>query len=177
MISFIPRSHAQRGKSEIALGYGYYSIFSFVNKGQNYGSHYTSSSGTTSITYRYYCTKDVTIGLGIGYENISTYGSFLTFTPELTVRYLDTKNDRFRVRLYGAVSYGISVFDDLNIVPGNADRSGPKPWGFQATPIGVRVGRQVAWFAELGLGYKGLIYTGLAVRFPKVLAKHHHTTD
>jgi hypothetical protein len=177
MLSFIPQGHAQRGKSEISLGYGYYSVFSFINKGQNYNSHYSSSSGTTALTYRYYITKDVTLGLGIGYENISTYGSFLTFAPEVTFRYLDTRNARIRVRLYGSVSYGMTVFEDLNVVPGQADGSGAKPWGFQATPFGVRIGRQVAWFGELGLGYKGLFHTGLSVRFPRILAKHHHAKD
>ena len=174
MISFVPRSHAQTGKSEIAVGYGYYSIYSFVYKGQNYGSHYTASSGSSCVNYRYYINKNVTIGLGIGYENINNWGSFLTFAPEVTVRYLDTRDDRVRVRLYGAFSFGLSVFDDQNVVAGNADQSGPKPWGFQATPFGIRVGRQFAWYAELGLGYKGLINTGLEVRFPRVLARHRH---
>ena len=177
MFSFIPRSHAQKGKCEIAVGYGYYSIYSFIYKGQNYNSHYTNSTGTSALTFRYYFTKDVTLGLGMGYENINGWGSFLTFAPELTVRYLDTRNYRVRVRLYGAISYGISVFDDLYVAPGHADGSGPKPWGFQATPFGIRVGRQVAWFAELGLGYKGLIHTGACVRFPKVLARHHHIQE
>ena len=172
MFSFIPQSHAQKGKSEIAFGYGYYSIYSFINKGQNYGSHYTSSSGTFAWTYRYYLSKNVSIGLGMGYENISTWGSFLTFAPEVTVRYLDTRNDRFRVRLYGSISYGMSVLNDENVKPGNADQSGAKPWAFQATPIGVRLGRQFAFFAEVGLGYKGLINMGLNLRIPKVLHRH-----
>ncbi len=119
----------------------------------------------------------MTIGVGLGYENISTWGSFFSICPELTVRYLDTRNSTVRVRLYGSVSYGISVLDDENVLPGNADNSGPKPWGFQATPLGIRVGRQIAWFGELGLGYKGLFHTGLCVRFPKVLARHRHAAE
>jgi hypothetical protein len=104
--------------------------------------------------------------------NISTWASFLTFAPELTVRYLDTRNDRIRVRLYGAVSYGISVLHDLDVKVGSADESGAKAWGFHATPIGVRVGRQTAFFAELGVGYKGLLHVGGCIRFPRILHKH-----
>ncbi len=167
MICFVPRVYAQRGKSEIAIGYGYYSIYNFAN-----GRPYSASSGTGGLTYRYYINKNVTLGLGIGYENIRTWGSFLTFTPEMTFCYLDTRHDLIRVRLYGAVSYGVTIFDDLTITQGQADRSGPWFYGFQATPFGIRIGRQIAGFAEIGLGYKGLIHGGLAFRFPNVLKQH-----
>lgn len=173
MLSFIPRTHAQRGKSEVAVGYGVYSFYSFVNRGQN-SAPYSSSSGTATLNYRYYLSKDVTLGLGIGYENISTWGSFLTFAPEVSVCYLDTRHDYIRVRLYGSFSYGISVLGDNNIKAGQVDESGAKPWAFQATPFGIRVGRQVAAFAEIGLGYKGLINGGLALRVPRLMAKHRH---
>ena len=171
MISFIPQTHAQRGKSEISVGYGYYSMYSFANL-----PPYTASSGVSSINYRYYFTKGFTLGLGVGYENISTYGSYLTFAPEITVAYLDTRNDLVRVRLYGAFSYGVSVLDNFSVKPGYADASGPKAYGIQATPFGIRVGRQFAGFLEVGFGYKGLINGGLEVRFPKILRIHREAT-
>src|SRR5579871_3204930 len=133
MICFIPRSHAQQGKSEIAVGYGFYSFYSFLNEGLHYNARYINSSGTSVLTYRYYITKDVTLGMGFGYENISIWGSFVTFSPEVTVSYLDTRNTtNTRVRLYGAFSYGISIFQDANVGYGHADESGAKPWAFQA---------------------------------------------
>lgn len=177
MICFIPRSFAQKGKSEISVGYGYYSFYSFLNQGLHYNAHYTNSSGSTVLTYRYYITRDVTLGMGIGYENISIWGSFVTFSPEVTVSYLDTRQDMIRVKLYGAFSYGISVFQDANVGYGHADETGAKPWAFQATPIGIRVGRQIAGFCELGLGYKGLVHGGLAVRFPRKLMHREHKID
>jgi len=166
---FITKSHAQRGRSEIAVGYGYWSIFNLAN-----GAPFSQSSGTPSLTYRYYLNKDVTLGLGFGTENINGYGSFTTFAPELTVAYLDTRHARVRVRLYGSASYGLTIFSDNNVVAGQADRSGAKPYGFQATPFGIRLGRQVAIFAEVGLGYKGLIHTGVDFRFPRVLARNRN---
>ena len=167
MICSVQRTYAQAGKSEIELGYGYYSEYSLVN-----GKPFSASSGAPSLEYRYFINKNVTIGLGLGYENISTWGSFFTIAPEMTFCYLDTRHDRIRVRLYGAVAYGVAIFDDLTIKPGAADRSGPWLYGFQATPFGMRVGRQVAGFLEIGLGYQGLIHGGLSVRFPNVLKKH-----
>ena len=172
MFCFASHSYAQRGKSELSLGYGYWGIYTLAN-----GAPFNASSGTTALTYRYYLTKDVTLGLGVGYENISTWASFLSVCPEVTVKYLDTRDDRIRVRLYGAVSYGVSVLTDNVIGLGSADETGAKPYGFQATPIGARFGRQFAYFVELGMGYKGLVHAGASFRFPRVLAIHRHADE
>jgi hypothetical protein len=162
LIASIPQSFAQRGKSEFAVGYGRFSIFQFQNR-----PPYQTSSGTFSLTYRYYLSKDVTLGLGFGQERISNWASFASFVPEVTVKYLDTKDSHVRIRLYGSVGYGISVLTNLHTGPGEYDETGAKPYGFQFTPIGIRMGRQFACFMELGLGYKGIVHTGLAWRFPK----------
>lgn len=167
MICFIPRSHAQRGKSEFGVGYGAPSFYSFLNVSRNYNVPHSNSSGVLGVNYRYYLTRDVTLGLGFGYENISNWGSFVTFAPELTVAYLDTRQERTRIKLYGAFSYGISILQDQNVGVGHADETGPKPWAFQATPLGVRLGRQVAGFLEVGFGYKGIVNGGIVARFPR----------
>jgi hypothetical protein len=36
---------------------------------------------------------------------------------------------------------------------------------FQATAFGVRFGKQVYGFAELGCGYKGILNVGIGTRF------------
>lgn len=172
MICSTTESFAQRGKTEIALGYGYWSLYNMAN-----GQPYKNSSGTTALVIRHYFSKDITLGLGIGSENIKDYGSFTTFSPELTVNYLDTKDSRIRVRLYGSISYGISYFHDNNIGVGYADNSGVKAVGFNGSPFAMRIGRQFAFFAEIGVGYKGLFHTGLEIRVPRVLAKNRHHED
>jgi hypothetical protein len=157
-----PAAKAQHGKSEITLGYGYLSAYQFANK-----TPFNTSSGTIALGYKYYLSNTVTLGMGIGYEHISNWASFTSFVPEVTFRYLDTKDSRIRVRLYGAVGYGFTILHDLEIGQGYADESGAKPWGFQLTPIGMRWGRKYAWFAELGTGYKGTFHGGVAIRFPR----------
>lgn len=169
---FTAQSFAQRGKSEIAFGYGYWSIYSLAN-----GTPFNTSSGVYNLTYRYYLSKDVSLGLAVGSENIKSYGSFTTIVPELTVKYLDTRHSQIRVRLYGAVSYGVTIFQDHNVLPNQADNSGLWAYGFQATPFGIRIGRQVAFFTEIGLGYKGLVHCGVNLRVPRVLAVHRHTEE
>ena len=179
MICFIPKSHAQKGKSEIAVGYGFYSFYSFLNHGLYENGYYKNSSGSICGTYRYYVTKDVTLGMGIGYENISNWGSFVSFAPEVTATYLDTRNTTdIRVRLYGAFSYGFAIFQDAEAyTPGHVDNTGAKPWAFQGTPFGMRIGRQFAGFVEVGLGYKGLVHGGMELRFPRKLAHREHGID
>lgn len=154
---------AQKGKSEISLSYGYYSIYGLVNE-----PPYNVSSGIGLFNYKYYVSNRVTIGMGIGYENISNWGSFLSFTPEFTYSYLDTKDDRIRVRLYGGASIGLTVFEDFHVnkepFSTNSDNTGAQFTG-QLTPFGIRIGRKFAYYAEVGLGYKGLFNTGFSYRF------------
>ncbi len=170
LISFLPRTHAQRGKSEFAFGYGRFSTFQFANR-----PPYNTSSGTFSLSYRYYVSRTVTLGLTFGTEHISNWANFTCIMPELTVKYLDTKDSHVRVRLYGAFSYGLTILNDLHTGPGEADETGAKPWGFQATPIGIRLGRQFAGFMEVGVGYKGIVHGGIALRVPRYV--HHRETD
>jgi hypothetical protein len=63
-----PAARAQHGKSELTLGYGYLSIYQFANK-----TPFNTSSGTIALGYKYYLSDAVTLGMGIGYENISNW--------------------------------------------------------------------------------------------------------
>ncbi len=38
-------------------------------------------------------------------------------------------------------------------------------FAFHASPVGVRIGNHIAFFAEAGFGYQGLISAGVSVRF------------
>lgn len=168
LVAFMPHSFAQRNKSEFTAGFGYYSSYQFFNL-----RPYNTSTGTYTLGYRYYVSGAVTLGLCIGMERIENWAGFTTIAPEVTVKYMDTKNEyRTRVRLYGSVGYGISAVNDLHVGKGQADESGGKPWGAHFSPIGVRIGRQFAGFAELGFGYKGLFNAGVALRVPRTFHRH-----
>ncbi|MBC7554493.1 MAG: hypothetical protein H7257_10985 [Taibaiella sp.] len=175
MISFMPISHAQKGKSEISVAYGYYSAYSIVDHATNTNPAFSNSSGVGMLNYKYYLTKKVTIGMGFGYENISSWGSFLSFTPEFTYTYYDDPSNRIRVKFYGGASVGLTVFDDLfvynNPYSYHTDESGVKLTG-HVTPFGMRIGRKLGGFMELGLGYKGLFNFGMSYRF-RTHAREH----
>ncbi len=161
MISF--SSFAQKGKSEVSLAYGAYSIYTFVNE-----RPYDVSSGVAMLNYKYYMTKRLTLGGVIAYENLSNWGSYLTFAPEFTYAYYDNKDARIRVKMYGGASVGLAVFDDFRTYNSyysyHHDESGAKFTG-HITPFGIRIGRKLGGFLELGLGYKGLFNGGLSYRF------------
>ncbi len=169
MISFIPSTYAQKGKSEVSVSYGLWSAYTIANL-----PPYSTSSGVGMINYKYYLSRKTTIGMSIGFENISNSGSYLSFVPEFTYAYYDNRNDRIRVRLYGGAAIGLTVFDDFNIstsaYANRTDNSGPQLTG-QITPFGMRIGRKVAFFAELGYGYKGIVTGGLSYRFSTMAKK------
>lgn len=157
---------AQKRKTEIKLGYGQLGFYQLSNR-----PPYNTSTGAFCMSLGYYVSRSVTVGVGLGYENISNWASVFTVAPEVTFKYMDTRNTRVRVRLYGAASWGISGITDLHVGKGEVDESGAKPWGFQVTPIGVRIGRTWAGFCELGMGYKGLVHGGITVRFPRYMPR------
>jgi hypothetical protein len=168
LMAFIPEGFAQRNKSEFTFGYGYYSSYQFFNY-----RPYNTSTGTYTLGYRYYVSSAVTLGLNVGMERIYNWAGFTTIAPEVTVKYLDTKNHNMtRIRMYGSVSYGISAVNDLFTGKGQADESGGKPWGAHVSPFGIRIGRQLAGFAEVGFGYKGLFNGGIALRVPRTFNRH-----
>ncbi len=164
MISLVPRTtFAQKGKSEISAAYGLYSMYSLYN-----GQPYNVSSGVGMFSYKYYLTKKVTLGMVFGYENLNNWGSFLTFAPEATYTYYDNKDARIRVKMYGAASVGLTVFEDFivykNIYSRHLDESGAKLTG-HVSPFGIRIGRKLGGFLETGIGYKGLFNFGMSYRF------------
>jgi hypothetical protein len=156
------RTFAQKGKSEISVGFGTLSAYTLINKRP------FSTTGVGVLTYRYYVNSKLTFGMGIGYENVERWGSFLSFVPEFTYSYMDLKESRIRVKLYGGAAAGLSVFNDMydsrGTTTSKVDESGVRFSG-QATPFGIRVGRKLAAFGEIGFGYKGTFNFGVAYRF------------
>lgn len=163
MFLMVPCTFAQKGRSEVSFSYGTLSIYSLVNK-----PPYNASSGVGLLSYKYYLNNKTTLGLGLGYENVSNWGSFFTVAPEFSYAYMDLRDSRIRVKIYGSGSLGLTVFKDYYQSAGTftpvADESGARLTA-HASPFGIRVGRKLAAFMEIGIGYKGTFNFGLAYRF------------
>ena len=65
------------------------------------------------------------------------------------------------VQLYSGLSAGVSSFQQKDSI--ETDNS--TITAFQVNAIGIRAGKNIAAFLELGFGYKGIINGGLSIKF------------
>jgi hypothetical protein len=173
---------AIKGQVEVSAGVGMISFYRIVDKVISLNGDNYRSSGAYNFSYRYYVTRRFSFGVNLAYEyvnshrDVTVYGvrgnsdqqRFLTMSPEVTFTYVDRRRHRSGLRLYWLAAWGITSVSDK--FPGeNPDRAFV-PLGIQITPVGVRVGHDLAGYAELGFGYKGLLSAGLSYRFPKKAA-------
>lgn len=122
-----------------------------------------SSTPHISVSYRYHINPRFLIGGDIGFQSITwkpNRGStkFTTIMPLAEYYYLNKP----KVKLYGnaMVGLGIGSFKDSE----GEITSGAFP-SFQLNPIGVRIGRNYAGFAEVGAGVKGIFTAGFSAKF------------
>ncbi|GAA4465987.1 hypothetical protein GCM10023093_19240 [Nemorincola caseinilytica] len=181
--------------SEIIFGHGLlplHQMFAGFLQYVDYSN--TTASGAISLTYRYHLSRVVSLGVtGVleretgqwqTHQGILTgifdpydiaYGRFsrstFTVAPEVTFNYGETAHGM--LRFYSVVALGITRSAQTTTLdnPGSEYSITPPPAStkvyttFQATPIGIRVGRALGGFAELGIGYKGIFNYGLTYRF------------
>lgn len=107
------------------------------------------------------------------------YGRFsrtcFSFVPEIGFNYGESSNGM--VSFYSFLAIGMTRRSQTATLDGNgsgnytlytvgdAPRINDIRTTFQVTPFGLRVGRALGGFAEIGLGYKGLFNYGLTYRF------------
>jgi hypothetical protein len=168
-------------------------IFSGSYRNASYtNSNYT---GALFASYKYELGGVVSLGLTVAYEhesgtytdnryynylytggyspyNYGTTGSFrrssITIAPEITFNYGDFGDGL--VRLYSVIGMGYTYRHELVTESGiNTEYTSPyvSPLHFNGyiSPIGIRFGRRLSGFFELGLGYKGVFNYGLSYRF------------
>ena len=152
-------------------------------------------SGALFATYRYHISNVISLGLTFAFENEngswsnSNYGwlvdppsnmvrinmyqgkfrrSAYTIAPEITFNYGDFAHGL--VRLYSVVGMGYTYRDE-HITYGNVNieynnpNVNPVHFNAYGSPLGIRVGRELSGFFEIGLGYKGVLNYGLTYRF------------
>jgi hypothetical protein len=83
------------------------------------------------------------------------------FTIMLRGDYHYVNNGNFK--LYGSVAAGPSFFKSTS--SSNSNTTSSTKLGYHFTPLGLRFGGTFAGWAELGIGYRGLLSAGLAYRF------------
>lgn len=155
----------------MALGSAFGSVFT------NRTVLHNSSTGSWSLGYRNHISNRIAFGGDFSFQAVKSEfehkknGSesteeitYLTVMPALDVTYYRSNV----VRLYGTVMAGVGLLStkvtrsDEELNDGGDDMAA---FAFQLNPIGVRVGKQIAGFAELGVGTKGFVTLGLSAAF------------
>lgn len=137
----------------------------------NFSFAYESESGDWQANY--YAGQS-------GYQNM-IIGTFTrkayTISPGLNIYYIVKK----RYRLYGSFALGITYRNEYGYynqyvltsgLPGYAGASGDHSQGYNGkiqgngylSPLGISSGSKLSWFAELGIGYKGVVNTGISLK-------------
>lgn len=157
----------QAGYSPFARPLFYSDITSLVSKSFHQDFHFSNSY---QISYRYKTPGKLTLGFSVALlngqlsknQNIELQHTSIVTAFEPKFSYL--KKPAFE--LYFFAGAGIIFNKNRTIMNGEffASKLYTNPTT-QLTPFGIRAGKKVAVFAEIGYGYKGIANLGLSSRF------------
>jgi hypothetical protein len=174
---------AQERKHEISIGAGLISrpyAKEILRIERSYGSSRDANSSTPAfqLNYRYAINSKFNLGGTFLFERqkhslTSSYPPFLSYHKYVDHYYTILLNSNYSwvikksMQLYSGLSAGINIHDRNEVVNEftySADFT-KMYFAYQATPIGLRLGRTFGVYAELGYGYKGILCGGFSYRF------------
>ncbi len=184
IILVAPALHAQSHRHEINAGVGLWSSNQIINALSDVivtavpigvAVKNSVSYGAWHAAYRYNLTSRFSLGgvLAVDYNTSDGYfhnvktgvfnSYYYTLAAEATFHYVQTAV----VQLYATAGAGASLYDQKYTADGSGRRESDSLlfFNFQATPIGIKIGKAVGGFAELGVGYKGIVSAGVFARF------------
>ena len=152
-----------------------------------------STTGNMFATYRYSFGSIFSLGVTVGTESFS-YNSYhndgypyqgpnpyplvnpfiANYKVNVTTVALEPKiyyYNHKRLKLYGLAGMGVRFYTQKPNGQAFDGIGAPVFVNTQMTPIGVSYGNKLSGFAEVGLGYKGLINGGLSYRIGRKAAK------
>ncbi len=173
-------------RNEIQVGYGFISmlsvsatilnalVFGFTQPyspySENTSNIYNNGSwGPLYVNYHYYPIKWLGIGLNAGYEQVNDTVSennglikqinwqFLTFMLNVKIMY-GWEWVKFYHGLSGGFTYATATVIGSN---GSVSKDAQPIFAFHFTAFGIRVGKTVGVFADLGIGYLGIVNVGV----------------
>lgn len=174
----------------LPISIAYLLVMGISSTFNNYGGYDVqqikrSSTGSIGLNYHYKIVDWFNLGLGVNYQRVS-YRYNLTkidvngdevrrkgarnlnsilIMPSFEFKYFGTDI----VKLYGKVDAGLILLNYHENVSDSNDTGFTGDWfptvGFQLTPIGVRVGKKYAGFAEFGFGLQGFLTAGFSAKF------------
>lgn len=125
-----------------------------------------------TLSYYYRIKPKVALGLGFGYNSSQYRGmheksnkpGYQTKTAVMAFEMKFFYQEKDNVSIYGAAGFGnFYRQDQMTSYPD--ENYSDAAITFQATPLGIRLGKKVGAFVEIGYGYKGIVNLGLSGRF------------
>ncbi|MEO6687289.1 MAG: hypothetical protein ABIN24_15060 [Dyadobacter sp.] len=167
------------GKSEIGISAGILptediineTLVRFVDLFFPNQRHVSVDNVSVFGSYKYFVSEKIAVGATVGYNSRAKPFNYenwnrrndgikvLTFAGEGSFCYLKRRN----FGLYALGGMGCFIVTSGNY---NNKYSDYNNFGLtlQLTPLGVRFGRKVSGFAEIGYGYKGLVNMGINLK-------------
>lgn len=171
-------AQVKKGQFDVSVGGGIFSPAQVSLGGDRESLIYGGISGYF-LTGRYFLTKRLAIGVACGAQVINgkvnnswamrTQNPMYTFSqvdivlaPELTLVYMSKP----LFQAYGSIGTGVSRYSEnrnYDNAGGHSKTEGVAIEG-NITFLGLRIGRQLGGFLELGVGYKGVVSGGVSYR-------------
>lgn len=174
----------QKGTIEINGSYGFISaprvanyasnILGSVGTLGNYDVCDHENSGPVSVHPKYYISDKIKLGLNITFEQekektmdngLNTgkiKSNYYSFMPSVTYNYWQQDN----CQVYGCVSLGVgtenSTFSPVNKELYSEKTEHSVKFAYQVSLFGIRYGKKVGVFMELGYGYNGIFQAGIS---------------
>lgn len=182
----ISNSFAQNSKGTIEINgsYGFISaprvsnyasnILGSVGTLGNYDVCDHENSGPVSVHPKYYISDKIKLGLNITFEQekektmdngLNTgkiKSNYCSFMPSFTYNYWQRDN----CQVYGCVSLGAGI-ENSTFSPVNKELYSEKTehsvkFAYQVSVFGIRYGKKMGVFMELGYGYNGIFQAGIS---------------
>lgn len=174
----------ETGKHEVNLTYsdgipisfadGFSNALSSAILGQKLNSK-TTSSGNFGLGYRNQITERIRVGGDIAFQQEQTEqfdknnkaiakrtNNYFMVMPAMSFSYIKTAWLDF----YGSAAAGVILDKYTSTEPNKAAvKDNTTDFAFQVNPAGIRVGKKLGAFAEVGFGYRGIISAGLNYKF------------
>lgn len=170
----------QKGKIEIDAGYGIFTAQDIIMGVSTIVSSALLANavekvnaeglGSFFVNLDYYVGEKTAIGIQFNYARYKTNYKMSSGNIEsLKTKYFSPMLhgkvnwvNKSLLNIYSAAALGATFYTSKNEA---GEKKNITSFAFQASPIGLRVGNKVAFFAEAGFGFQGLISGGLSVRF------------
>ncbi|MGL4853538.1 MAG: outer membrane beta-barrel protein [Phocaeicola sp.] len=125
-----------------------------------------SFSGSFNLEYMYRLNEKIAVGAIVSYEHASIKSvdfkeDFISVLPAFKMNWVNKELFRF----YSKVAAGVTIDKASIEVNSQKESDTDLKFGYQVSPIGLEVGKELNGFLELGYGVQGIANIGVRFKF------------